>query len=311
MSTKLDKLMAGVVERLIATIGEVGDWSKPWKALATGAHRQVENDRPYTGINAIILWIEELARGLADPRWGTYKTWQRVGAQVRSGERGTQLIFWKMLYACGTCDVRFGEDRDDAYSHQGSAHGGEYGHVEGTPILRWFTVFNADQCDGVPAALEVEVTPLELQMAQARAFIEATGCVVDNHPARAFFRHDRPDRIYVPQPGQFDSEPAYWGTVFHEVTHWTGHESRLDRQSRNRFGDAAYAGEELVAELGAAFLAAHLGVETEPHPNHAAYLKSWLAAISEEPTRLYHASKDATEAVRYLIEASGTQAEAA
>lgn len=293
---KLDELMAQVVDRLAEAIETAGDWHKPWQALATGTHRNVETDRAYTGINSLILWVEEMLGGLADPRWGTYKTWQRVGAQVQGGQRGTRLVFWASRYHCGDCDATFGEDHDAAVEHRNQRKHEVYNH----PVLRWFTVFNAAQVDDAPP-YEVEAVPdLEVQHAVAARFVEATGVVVKDHPTRAFFRHSDPEAINVPKLGQFDSEPAYWGTVFHELTHWSGHESRLARQGRNAYGSEDYALEELVAELGSAFLSTHLRVVTEPHPESAAYLRSWLAAVKEKPSALYHASKAATEAVRYL-----------
>lgn len=297
---KLDELMAGVVERLVEAVESAGEWEKPWRSLATGTHHQVESRRPYQGINAVILWVEEIRRGLADPRWGTYKTWQRVGGQVKTGEKGTRLIFWKNLYRCDDCEAEFGDDADDARAHRG-----ERGHeVVNHPVLRWFTVFNAEQVEGVEPYEREPVPTVEIQMARARDFVESTGVLIVDHPNRAFFNHAQPDRIHIPAPGQFNTEAAYWGTVTHELTHWTGHESRLSRGQRSirQFGDEAYASEELVAELGSAFLSAHLGIELEPHPEHAAYLANWLRAIKAEPSRLYHASRYATEAVRFLVD---------
>lgn len=311
---KLDELMRGVVDRLMRLVEESDDgWAKPWKDITLGRIRQVESGRPYHGINTLILSLTGLLDGYADPRWGTFKTWQRVEGQVRKGEKSTRIIFWKLLVSCKTCDVQFKDDREAALEHQEKRHGGEYGHIKGVPILQWFNVFNAEQVDDAPPLEGWDDRPsIETQMATAREFVEATGVEIVDHPDRAFYTSARPERISVPPLSQFDTETRYWGTVFHELTHWTGHESRVGRhEGPSIFGSEAYAGEELVAELGAAFLAAHLGVEVEPHPQHAAYLRSWLKAIDEEPARLYHASKQATDAVRFLTDSVEAREEAA
>lgn len=288
--SKLDQLMQATVDRLANLIEEgASGWSKPWKLLHIGLHHQVSTKSAYQGANQVILALAALAAGYEDTRWATYPGWQKVGAQVRAGEKGVPLVRWNVFYVCEDCGGRVDQPCAHAVCRRVMAPNA-------------FTVFNAAQCDNAPE-LPAEVVEAGFSPSEAvEMLLEASGAVIRHADATSAFYQPAVDVINLPPRAAFESAEAFYSTAFHELVHWTGHSSRLDREKGSRFGDARYAGEELVAELGAAFISAALGLVSEPHPDHAAYLASWLEALKEKPSRLYHAAKDAEAASRFLLD---------
>ena len=268
-----------VTNRVIAAMTSAGtNWTAPFRRSTGGAARSVDG-HVYTGINALLLGLS--GGGV----WATYKAWQKHGAQVSKGERGTGIVFFKTI------------TKEDSQT----------GEAKSFPIARSYTVFSADQVTGWDgAAPEAPADPIQTAQV-AEAFIAETGAVI---------RYQNGSAYYSPK-GDFISVPADWRdtpgveasagrylTTFHELGHWTGAVHRLDRKFGARFGDQAYAFEELVAELTSAFLAAALGVTGEVDAghveSHAKYLNSWIARLKEDKRAIFTAAAAAQKAVAYL-----------
>jgi antirestriction protein ArdC len=285
-----------VTDQIIATIetGNAGEWTKPWTTViaGNGLGTNAKTGNAYQGFNQLVLMVTTAAHGYSANVWATYKQWQSLGGQVRKGQHGTQLVKWGITYRCTECD------------HKGPKPCTRKGHQPTKSM--WasaFTVFNVDQQDGYelerPELPEL-TEPERLEMVET--FIAGTGAQIVHRLQNRAYYDRRADEITLPERGQFETAHGYYGTALHELTHWTGASHRLDRVKGQVFGDAAYAGEELVAELGATFLAAHFGIEVEPHAEHAAYLASWLEQIKADPRSLYRAAKAAQDATEYLLE---------
>lgn len=284
---KVDAASAAVVASLIEQIESGADgtgWTKVWKSLARrgGAAKVIGGQ--YNGGNYIACVIAEMT-GAVGP-WGTYKQWEAKGAQVRKGEHGLKLLR----------PMPFEKKAKD---------GTPLVDANGKPVkgiwFQVFSVFSANQVDGY----DVEVAPVvEVEKTDALAWFEQ---VVEVHGVTmaegdpAFWPVH--DRITMPAVADFYSVDAYVVTGGHELIHWTGAKARLARDLSGRFGDQSYAAEELVAELGAAFIAARLGLtDVAPRADHQAqYLANWLACLKETPSRLWTAASAAEKAVAYLV----------
>lgn len=288
MDTKRQGILyATVTAKIIADL-EAGTrpWLKPWSAgQAAGRITRPlrHNGEPYHGINVLLLWGEAVAKGYAASTWMTYRQAEAFGAQVRKGERGTQVVYADRFSTTETDDRGAEVERS-------------------IPFLKAYTVFNLDQIDGLPArfapAPVPAVQPLQL-IEQAEAFFAATGATFRHGGNRAFYATAQ-DIIQLPPADAFRDAESYAATKAHELVHWTGHKTRLDRQFGQRFGDAGYAREELVAEIGAAFLCADLGVTPEPRDDHAAYLAHWLAVLKADSRAIFTAAAQAQRAADWL-----------
>lgn len=275
-----------ITDRVIEMMKTHGSkWTKPWvDSGLQGAPISVTTGDAYRGINRLLL---AYFTPYTDARWGTYKAWNAKGAQVRKGEKGTQILFFKPLII-----------REDD------------GTEKKIPMAKVYTVFNAEQCDNVPELPEVEpMTPTEL-LDHAEQFVQRTGANIELAGDVACYNPVH-DRIRCPKPDQFHTTQGYYSTMLHELTHWTGHKSREDRNLLNSFGSADYAFEELVAELGATFLCADLGIEAEPREDHAQYLASWIKALKDDKKAIVKAAKLAQAAADHLHGLQVDQAKAA
>lgn len=252
-------------------------WIKPWKADSTADHNHISG-AAYRGINRLLLGMSAMGNGFTSPAWATYKQWQEKGVQVQMGSKGTAIVFFKPI---------------------GGKENAETGAKEpGYCVIRGYTVFNATQTDlPVPAA---SVSDAAFNPVPAcESFIAKTGASIAHGGDAAFYMPSM-DRIQLPQKSAFDSEASYYATAFHELTHWTGAESRLDRNlSKGRFGNPAYAFEELVAEMGAAFICASHGIQGELR--HAGYIGNWLKACREDNKTIFKAASLAQKAADYLM----------
>lgn len=291
--SKTDELFEALTARIIEAIetDNAGTWTKPWTTVlaGTGVTTNVTTKNAYRGMNALIGMFEVAINDYQSNLWATYRQWQGIDAQVRKGEKGTKMVKWGVTYRCSTCNKK-------GRTPCGNKEHANERHLWATS----FTVFNADQVDGyeLPEPKDLGEAPETVGLIEG--FIKATGASITHKLGdRAYFSPVK-DEITLPAREQFETPQGYYGTALHELTHWTGHEDRLDREVRNVFGDAKYAAEELVAELGATFLAASFGVEVEPHPEHAAYLASWVRAMKDTPKALYRAAKLAQEATEFL-----------
>jgi len=253
-----------ITENIIADL-EAGTrpWHKPWNA----EHRAGCITRPlrhngvaYRGLNIILLWAASVANGYAAPTWMTYRQALELGGQVRKGSKGQLVIYADKLRKTETNDT--GQDRE----------------IE-IPFMKGYMVFNVDQIEGLPeqySTVSERMPETTERDGTAEAFFSATEADIRHGGNQAFYAVD-PDYVQMPPFETFESQKAYFATLGHEITHWTRHPKRLDRSfGRKRWGDEGYAKEELVAELGAAFLAADLGLSPEPRDEHASYIAHWL-----------------------------------
>ena len=263
-------------------------WAQPWSSAAAvpGLPRNAISGRPYSGINVLILWGAVIEGGYPSQDWLTFRQALAAGGCVRKGERG-QTVFYADRF------VPKGEDRHE----QGA---GDDEAVRSIPFLKRFTVFNAAQCDGLPERLTADPTPLpeREQHLAAETLIAATGADFRIGGAEAFYSPQH-DFVAVPPQPAFTHQIDYYRTALHELGHWTGHKSRLDRHHSGGFGSAAYARDGLCAELASAFLCAALGIV--PTVRHADYLGLWLAVLRADNRAIFKAASQASKAADFLL----------
>ncbi len=273
----------------------VAPWQKPWEpgASVLSIPFNPTSDRAYRGGNAIHLMATALRNGYEDPRWMTYKQASEQGWQVRRGEKGTHIEFWEVKPA-GRAE-RTGVPAESDPKSTDSAARSKFIH-------RVYTVFNAKQIDNIPAYEPAKHTEFEAVEA-AEQILANSGAKIDHDQAdRAFYSRSQ-DSIHLPSRTAFKEPAGYYGTALHELTHWTGHPSRLNRQTLNesyRFGDLNYAKEELRAELASVFLAAERGIPHDPE-QHASYVGSWVKALKEDKNEIFRAAHDASAAADFLL----------
>ena len=285
-TTKTD-IYTQVTNRIVTALETgVRPWMQPWNAEhAAGriTRPKRHNKMPYSGINILILWAAATAQGFSCPIWMTYKQAQELGAQVRKSERGSQVVYANTYTRTETAEN--GEETEHAI-----------------PFLKTYTVFNCEQIDNLPAhfyaTLDPPVSSLQ-RVDRAEAFFKATGAVILHGGNRAFYAPG-PDRIQMPPFEAFSDAESYYATLAHECVHHSGHRSRLDRDLRGRFGSHAYAAEELVGEVGSAFLCADLALTPEPRDDHAAYIQTWLTVLKNDRRAIFTAAAHAERAAAYL-----------
>jgi len=275
---------------------------KPWNAehAAGRITRPLRgNGVPYQGINVLMLWSAAMEKGYAAPIWMTFKQALDLKAHVRKGEAGSLVVYADKIIRTET-DANTGDETEQAI-----------------PFMKGYTVFNVEQIDGLPERFYAKAEPRSetvQRIAHAESFFAATGAAVRHGGNRAYYSIST-DHVQMPPFESFRDTEAYYATLAHEMTHLTRHPSRLDRDfGRKRFGDEGYAMEELVAELGAAFLAADLELTPEVRDDHAAYIASWLKALRDDKRLIFTAAAHAQRAADYLHglqpQADSTPAEA-
>lgn len=273
----------------------VAPWQKPWEsgASALSIPFNPTSDRAYRGGNAIHLMATALRNGYEDPRWMTYKQGSEQGWQVRRGEKGTQIEFWEVKPA--------GRDERTGVSSEGDPQSSESA-ARSKFIHRVYTVFNAKQIDNIPVYEPAKHTEFEAIQAGEQILANSGAKIAHDQPDRAFYSRSQ-DSIHLPPRTAFKEPAGYYGTALHELAHWTGHPSRLNRQTLNesyRFGDLNYAKEELRAELASVFLAAERGIPHNPE-QHASYVGSWVKALKEDKNEIFRAAHDASAAADFLL----------
>lgn len=279
--TDLHTRVAALILAQLET-ADPASWTPPWHG-ADPMPRNARTGRRYRGINVIALWCAAQANGYADARWATYRQWAALGAQVRKAERGTLVLFYKDLPRSARVDTSDADPPDGAPFVARAAH-----------------VFNVAQVDAAPPTADAPVDTDSPELLPAfDAFVAATGAEIDEGGNRACYL-PATDTIHLPPRAAFRTPTGHAGTLAHELVHWTGAPHRLARDRAGRFGARAYAAEELVAELGSAFVLADLGLARTPHPDHAAYCASWVPLLRAEPRALSHAAAQASRAVDYL-----------
>ena len=259
----------------------VRPWTQPWTAGRPVTRPLRHDGTPYTGINILLLWSEAVSRGFASPTWMTFRQALALGAHVRKGEKGSTVVYANQLIRT---------EADDAGQET----------QRRIPFLKAYTVFNVEQIDDLPDAWRPEpvepVNPDE-RLEAIEGFFSGLGVAV-RHGGTAAWYDPESDHVQMPPFETFRDAVAYYATLGHECVHWTGHASRLARDfSRSK---QAYAREELVAELGAAFLCADLQLELEPREDHAAYLASWLEVLRDDKRFIFSAAAHAQRAVDFL-----------
>jgi antirestriction protein ArdC len=288
MTSPRPDVYARVTNRIVAELEQgVRPWLKPWNAGNTDGRivRPLRaNGQPYKGINVLMLWGEALANGYDNPYWMTYRQAQELGGQVRKGESGSLVVYADRIRRTET------GDNGDEIEHE-------------IPFMKGYTVFNCEQIDGLPAQFSPAAAPplpAADRIAGAEHFAASTGADIRHGGGRAFYAIE-PDRVQLPPFESFIDAESYYATLLHELTHWTRHPTRLAREfGRKRWGDEGYAAEELVAELGAAFLCADLGITPEPRADHASYIANWLEVLKNDKRAIFTAASHAQRAADYL-----------
>jgi antirestriction protein ArdC len=256
-------------------------WRKPW--VSAGVPRNAVSKRSYRGINSFLLGLTPYS----DPRWLTFKQAKELGGNVKRGESSTVVVFWKLF------DVVDEETQEK----------------KRIPLLRYYRVFNVEQCEG----LKLQPLEREESLGKAERLAECERVVSDMPQAPALFDNGgdrayynpRADSVHMPRVEQFKSTEGYYSTLFHELTHSTGHESRLNRPGITQiaaFGDAVYSREELVAEFGASFLCNLLGISSDGQlEQSASYIKGWLSALKNDKKLAVVAAAQAQKAADFIL----------
>lgn len=300
-----------VTDKIVAALEKgTSPWRKPWRTVAGGRSVSMSGlpvnaitGRAYSGINVLLLWIDAAEKGFTSHRWLTFKQALDVGGNVRKGEKSTLVTLFKPFEKKET-----DEQGKPLFDEKGNAV------VSRRNFMTSFHLFNVEQCENLPEKLlmpesvvgEAEATPEQDDIERIQRAEQVVTCsgvpVVHRYQDRAFYS-PRADRITMPEAVQFNCPADYYSTLLHELVHSTGHLSRLAREgitsSNHRFGDPVYAFEELVAEIGSAFLCAELGIQGDVQ--HESYIASWLKALKEDKKVIFQASRFAREAFEYLI----------
>lgn len=260
-------------------------WHQPWHSGNTRSFKIPKNSTTgnrYRGVNILLLWASAFAKDLATDEWASFKQWQSKGEMVKKGERGSQIVYYDT----------FEKEVD--------------GELQKIPFLKASVVFNRSQLASFEAiTIEKPIIDLTTCLQNTDEFVQNTKAVIEHREGEAFYT-PAIDKIYMPHREYFlntetcTATEGYYSTLLHELTHWTGHERRLDRLKNKRFADGNYATEELVAELGAAFLCAEMDIAIVDKGDHANYIANWLKVLKENKQCLFTAASGASIAVDYL-----------
>jgi antirestriction protein ArdC len=286
-STDKRDVYARVTDQIVTAIESgVGNWRMPWHTNGRYAFSPINvvSKKPYRGINTVCLWEAAQAKGYQRGEWATYQQWLEKGAQVRKGEKATLAVSWK--FANDSSETEDGEETTKSGSH--------------LLFTRGYSVFNAAQVDGYTPKADADRSMPE-RIAHADAFFGSIGATVRHGGNQAYYS-PASDHMQMPSFHAFAENIAYYSVLAHEHTHWTAKAGRCDRQLGKRFGDNAYAAEELIAELGAAFTCAHLGLTTELREDHAQYIQSWLRVLKADKRATFTAASKAQQACDWLAQ---------
>lgn len=268
-----------ITSSVLNSLDSAGQWSPPWRRVGFGKPINAVSKHGHTGINRIVLMIAMMNNGYTENKWASYKQWQSVGAQVRKGEKSTRTIYYKPI-------------DDDALRSA---------HIRGSFIIRHNNLFNIAQVDGYSEgssepSTSADETERDMNL---MSFIYGTGATVRHGEFNPCYV-PKLDEIRMPEVSQFYKIDSYYSTLFHELVHWTGAKFRLDRQFGKCFGDQTYAAEELVAELGAAFLSSEWNIYPEVKDESNAYLKHWVSMLENDSNAIVQAASMAEKAVTYV-----------
>lgn len=288
MSSDKADLYTRITSRIVQALEQgVRPWLQPWNSehAAGPITRPLRHGgEPYRGINVVMLWGEAMERGFSCPIWMTFKQALTLGGNVRKGQHGTQVVYANRIRRTETGDN--GEDVEREI-----------------PFLKGYTVFNCEQIDGLPSHYLAPATPPlnpDQRIATAETFFGNTGADIRHGGAHAYY-NIAADFVQMPCFETFHDAESFYATLGHEICHWTRHGKRLNRDfGRKRWGDQGYAAEELVAEIGSAFLSADLGLALEPRADHASYIVNWIDVMKNDKRAIFTAAAHAERAVGYL-----------
>jgi len=277
----------------------VRPWVKPWSAehAAGRITRPLRhNGQPYSGINILSLWMSAMSHNFVAPIWMTYRQATEFDGHVRKDEKGSLVVYANTITRT---------ERDDET--------GENIELE-IPYMKGYTVFNVEQIEGLPEIFYAKVAPTHDPIARiehAESFFASLGATIKHGGNRAYYAEEL-DYVQMPPFESFKDAESYYATLAHECTHWTKHPQRLDRDFRRKtWGDEGYSREELVAELGSAFLCADLELHQEPREDNAAYIATWLEILKNDTRAIFTAAAHAQRAADYLHQKATPQANAA
>lgn len=288
---KQKELYETITNQILEQLKELRDsdstesWTPNW-ALSTGMPMNGHSGHVYSGVNVLCLLIQPFTCS----RWYTYNQAKKEGGHVRKGESGIKVCYFNFQ----EIDKKDWEKTDKEKRKE--SENDDFQATKTIPFIRVYTVFNEDQIEGVDKSEDVEyVDPIE----RCEAMVPSEVVIRKGQPSYSFGK----DIVRMPEIGQFDDTVSYYKTLFHELGHWTGHESRLDRDMSGRFGDETYAIEELVAELSSLFLSAEVSIE--PSMKHSAkYLDHWIDTLEEDPYAIFTVSREAKEATQFVKDES-------
>lgn len=281
-----------ITNRIVAAIETAGEFRLPWIRSGGGSMRRpvnIASANPYNGVNIVSLWVAGLAANYPSHLWGTYRQWQERGAQVRRGEKSSLVVFFQKLEFEQTND-QTGESEQAQRLMARASH-----------------VFNANQVDGFELEPDqaIPAEPVFDPIERAEQFAKATGAIIEERGDKACYIPSV-DKIQIPERRRFTGTDTttpvegFYSTLCHELVHWSGTKCRLDRDLTGRFGSESYAVEELVAELGAAFLCGDLGITPAPRADHAQYIANWLKVLKDDKRAVFTAASKASEAANWL-----------
>lgn len=288
METAKKDIYQRITDTIVGAIEQgTSAYKMPWRTVGGLANSPINaiSRRPYRGVNILVLWALSLKRNYKSGTWATYKQWKELGAQVRKGEKSANVVFWKFLEKEHSTD-------DETTSRR-------------VPMARDYWVFNADQVEGYQPPELMKETITE-RIESAESFFTHLGIVPKPGGNEAYYSADS-DSIHMPAFEAFKEPLLYYSVLSHETTHWTGPKHRLDRDLSGRFGSESYAMEELIAELGSAFLCGELQLPTDPRQDHAPYISSWLRVLKNDKRAIFTAAAKAQQAVDFMLQHAGKE----
>lgn len=274
-----------ITDQIIAAIeaGVQRDGKPLWSAAgAGGMPYNRKSGKTYSGVNVLVLWLAAQEADFESSAWLTFKQAKELGGSVRKGSKGVQVVYFSTV------------ERETVDGDTGEIEAKKFGFLKG------YTVFNLEQCEGIEDGVQRRTfTGNEA----AELVMQRSGAAIIEQGGKAFFRPST-DEVYLPERTRFAADEGFYSVAMHELTHWTGGKARLARDFSGRFGDEAYAFEELIAELGAAFMCADLGLIPATMADHASYIQSWLKVLKNDKKAIFTAASQASKAHAYLMAAA-------
>ena len=280
-----------MADRLIEQIkNNKAPWQKPWESSIPSLPYNASTNKPYRGYNNLTLAMS----GFDDPRWLTFNQAKEQGYHIKKGEKGTPLMFYNFV------EERARRDENGKIVKDADGQTIKDKALRERPIVRTFYVFNAEQIEGIPPLELRKVNEIEVNQ-RAEELLTASGADITHKIGNRAYYSPINDHIVLPLKEQFKSAEHYYSTALHELGHWTGHESRLNRELLNTFGSPDYAREELRAEISSMMVSQELGIRHDP-TNHVAYTQHWIKALEDNPKEILYAARDAQKIFEHVMQ---------